>query len=368
MKKFLTLPFFLFPVCMVFAQLTSETITINGTTRNYKMYVPAGFDAQTESPSLVLVMHGLGSSSSDMVGIGFNQVADTARIIVFYPDGVTNGFGQSSWNNGTLLASTADDISFLHALINRGESEFNVDPTRVYATGFSMGSIMSHHIACFMNQRIAAIGAMSGTMSTSDIQNCVPAYKTRVIHLHGTADGTVPYNSNALPSLSLVPETIAFWQGVHGCLTSADSIRLNDVAADNITIDRFVYQGCDPDGSLEHYRLNGAGHQYLYQPVNDITEMLDVWRFLRQWQHTNPSTLEVELLKKDGFTLYPNPAKELLTITVTGDRFVRIRNVAGQEVYTGSLTAGENQLDVSVLDSGIYFVTVGDTMRKLIVE
>lgn len=368
MKKFLTLPFLLFPVCMVFAQLTNETITINGVTRNYKMYVPTGFDSQTESPSLVLVMHGLGSSSSDMTGMGFNLVADTARIIVFYPDGVNNAFGQSSWNNGTLLASNVDDISFFHALINRGESEFNVDPTRVYATGFSMGSIMSHHIACYMNQRIAAIGAMSGTMSTSDIQNCVPAYKTRVIHLHGTADGTVPYNSNALPSLSLVPETIAFWQGVHGCLTSADSIRLNDVAADNITIDRFVYQGCDPGGSLELYRLNGADHQYLYQPLNDITEMLDVWRFLRQWQHTNPSTLEVELLKEDGFTLYPNPVKDLLTINATGNGSFSIHNLAGQEVYTGDLTAGENQLNLSVFDPGVYFVTVGNTMRKLILE
>lgn len=368
MKRFLTLPIFLFQVCLTFAQLTDETVVVNGVSRTYKMYIPSGFNAQTESPSMVIVMHGLGSNSADMVSTGFNYVADTARIVVVYPQGLNNPYGQTAWNNGTLLASTADDIGFLNELINRGETQFNVNPARVYATGFSMGSIMSHHIACAMNNRIAAIGAMSGTMATSDIQNCVPAYKTPVIHLHGTNDGTVPYSGTALPSLSLVAETIDFWRGVHGCATTTDSTRLADIANDNITIDRFVYQGCNPNASLELYRFNGADHQYLYQPLNDITEMLDVWRFLRQWQHSNPTTASVHSNETFQFSLFPNPTKGELTIEVEENTNYSILDMTGKIVLSGNLYIGTNKLDVKGLSKGVYMLHIGEQQTKLMID
>lgn len=366
MNKFLTLPILLFHVFATFAQLTNETISINGVNRSYKLYVPSGFNAQTESPDMIIIMHGLGGTNSDMVPMGFNLIADTARVIVVYPQGLPNSWGQNAWNNGTLLSNTADDLGFMHALINRGEMEFNVNPARVYATGFSMGSIMSHHLACHMNQRIAAIGGMAGTMATSNIQNCNPEYKTPVIHLHGTIDGTVPYNSNPLPSLSLVPETMAFWRTVHGCAATADSSRLADVVNDNITVDRFVYDGCNPTASVELYRFNGADHQYLYQPVNDITEIIHVWRFLRQWSHTDPSTLSTSDLESVGLRLYPNPATNGLRIQVSESSAYQILDLTGKVVSMGTLMQGEQTIDISNYQSGVYFFKLGDEQYKFI--
>lgn len=185
-------------------------MSVNGVVRNYQQYLPTGFDPANESPSLLIILHGLGGNSSQMVGAGFNLIADTARVVAIYPQGKPNQFGQNGWNNGTLLASNVDDLGFMNQLIDSAIVHYNVNPARVYFTGFSMGSIMSYHMACELNNRVAAIGCMAGTMATSDIQNCVPTYATPVIHLHGTADGTVPYDSNPLPSLSLVPETVSF--------------------------------------------------------------------------------------------------------------------------------------------------------------
>lgn len=349
--------------CLANAQQSSHSITIGGITRNYIQYLPTGFQMSENLP-VVFVLHGIGGTNSSMVGAGFNQIADTARFIVIYPNGLSNPYNQSSWNNGTLLASTANDIGFFNQVMDSMILGKNADPARIYMTGFSMGSIMSHHMACLLNNRIAAIGAMAGTMATSDISSCVPAYKTPVIHLHGDADGTVPYAGTALPSLSLVAQTIDFWKGVHGCANTYDSIRLPDNApADNITVDRFVYNTCDPSGSLELWRLNNADHQFLYEPLNDITESKEVWRFFLRFQHSNPATAGTTELEAAVFNVYPNPANDFITIELSEkvDEFL-ILDLSGRIV----LRSNTPTLDIRELKSGQYFVKAGSFSKRVV--
>ena len=46
----------------------------------------------------------------------------------------------------------------------------------------------------------------------------------------------------------------------------------------------------------------------------------------------------------------------------------RITNLMGQTVFTGSLTAETQQIDVSALPQGMYFISVGDNTRKFVVK
>lgn len=77
MNKIFTCFALLFSASLAFSQLTDETISIGGVTRTYKLYIPAGFNAQTENPDMIIIMHGLGGTNTDMVGAGFNNIADT---------------------------------------------------------------------------------------------------------------------------------------------------------------------------------------------------------------------------------------------------------------------------------------------------
>lgn len=348
----------LFALCSLssFAQQTNETTTINGVQREYIQYLPINFDVNTEHLPTVIILHGLGGTNAQMAVGGFNQIADTARCIALYPQGLPNAFSQNAWNNGTAASSTADDLAFINYLMDKTINDLNSNPAKQYITGFSMGSIMSYHLACNLNDRVAAIGAMAGPMSTSDLNSCSPSYSTPIIHFHGTDDATVPYNANPLPTLSLVTETLDFWKNQKTCGTTQDSIRINDSANDGLTTDQFIYDNCDADGSLEHWRINGGGHDYYVQPLNDFTHSIEVWLFLRKWSHPNQlnqtTSLNEEVI---DIKVYPNPASKEIELKINDIEKYTIK------VYTkeGKLTTSvfsDNKLNISSLQNGMYFI------------
>ena len=69
----------------------------------------------------------------------------------------------------------------------------------------------------------------------------------------------------------------------------------------------------------------------------------------------------------EGFSVYPNPAGGMITI-VGGHGEYRITNVMGQILRTGLITSDLQQIDISRLPAGMYFIIVGEVTRKLIVK
>lgn len=67
----------------------------------------------------------------------------------------------------------------------------------------------------------------------------------------------------------------------------------------------------------------------------------------------------------EGFSMYPNPADGMITI-VGGCGEYRITNVMGQILRTGLINSDLQQIDISRLPAGMYFVTVGEVTRKLV--
>ena len=80
------------------------------------------------------------------------------------------------------------------------------------------------------------------------------------------------------------------------------------------------------------------------------------------------------------FTVYPNPTNGVLTVhhseltTSNASHFhihhseFQIANLMGQTVLSGNINAENQQIDVSSLPQGMYFITVGEATRKFVVE
>ena len=73
------------------------------------------------------------------------------------------------------------------------------------------------------------------------------------------------------------------------------------------------------------------------------------------------------------FAIYPNPTDGVLFVEThdwafLSNRTYRITNMMGQTVLTGNITAETQQIDVSGLPQGMYFISVGNLTQKFVVR
>lgn len=80
-------------------------------------------------------------------------------------------------------------------------------------------------------------------------------------------------------------------------------------------------------------------------------------------------------INRINFSVYPNPAKDILNISITSEfnlnnTEVRITNLLGQEVFQSTINAKQTTISTSHLNSGIYFIIIesnGTTSNKKII-
>lgn len=364
MKKHITLVLFLFVSLSSFNQQTYNTIDVNGISREYYQYLPTGYDPLTESLPVIFALHGIGGTASATSTYGLNQLANTERFIPIYLQGKVNSWNQTSWNNGIALQSDAEDLAFVSNLLDTLNTNLSIDMSRIYMTGISMGAIMTYNVCRHMSDRIAAVVCHIGTMSTEDMNNFNPLFPVPTLHMHGTNDPTVPYNSNPVATLSLVPETIAKLKTTNGWNGDSTVTTIANNANDGITVDRIVYDCTTP---LELWRMNDAGHVLLFEPMNDTGSVDVTWGFLKQFTHSSPAAAEISALDAIKPMIYPNPANDHL-------EFINYANYNSVAIYSidGKLVLGDIKatgvINLDFLDAGTYLFEFSSNKDSKVVQ
>ena len=103
--KALVLAFSLLIGLQTFSQWEQEFITHDGIERMYWRYVSPNYNAANPA-SLVVTLHGMGDNATNFKGIEFDNIADTANVIVLAPESLVDGLtGMTAWNSQAGLAS-----------------------------------------------------------------------------------------------------------------------------------------------------------------------------------------------------------------------------------------------------------------------
>lgn len=344
-----------------FAQHTTHSFTWDGLTREYIKYVPASYDGTTAVP-VVFCLHGLGDNMNNFKGIGMNYVADTANFIVITPQAIVDPLTNSTaWNSGAsymgyTLNSNVDDMGFFGAILDTLITNYNIDQSRVFSCGFSMGGFMTNRLGCEMNDRIAAIASVAGTIGTA--LNCTPGRAIPACHFHGTGDSTVYYEGNLYGNDA--EDLALFWASNNNCNTTPTVTALPDIMADGYTVTHKLFSACDMGAEVELFRVDSADHVWL-TPANDIFYTTEIWKFFAKHSFTDVSVNEIQ--NTLSFDVYPNPSNGLVTLSLddTKNVYYQVVDVLGRSVFSAKPSALSEIIDLSNVPNGTYLIKVTNT-------
>ncbi len=256
---------------------SQHTLDAGGLTREYIVYVPASYDPAQPTP-LVISLHGFASSDLQQVlWTQWNALADEQGFIVVYPQGTGS---PARWNTGqgALSAATArrargtgpmadllsqffdevkvDDVGFFRSLIARLETDYCVDPARIYVNGLSNGGGMTNRLACEMSDVFAAVGTVAGAY-TDFPGGCHPARPMPVIAFHGVIDPVVPYEGSAEVGFPAIQTWAADWAARDQCDPAPQTVAGTVGAVTGVR-----YGGCAGNAEVVLYSIADGGHTW----------------------------------------------------------------------------------------------------------
>ncbi len=182
----------------------SDTEEINGT-MSYRLYVPQDYDPNVSYPLLVF-LHGYGergnNTGTQLTVASFMTHYFTEERMAKYPciilapqcpmettwaDTTTDGnWGETDYN----FTQTNENIysKLLVQLMGKLEDEYNIDSSRRYITGLSMGGFGTWEVIMHHHDLFAAAAPLCGGTSSSQAPNLV---NLPIWNFHGAVDPTI---------------------------------------------------------------------------------------------------------------------------------------------------------------------------------
>ncbi len=164
------------------------------------------------------------------------------------------------------------------------------------------------------------------------------------------------YDINATPQVvnnsGFITDTIG-WTEIQGCFTAQGGEQY-------ITIGSFGDRAStDTVNTISSNPLTGPGSSFSYYYIDSVS----------LWQNNFPTFIK-EDLKSEIVSVYPNPAKDVLnfnvaSVTESKKLKVEVTDVIGREILVSEY---KEQLDISQLEIGIYFVSILQGDKTLVTK
>jgi polyhydroxybutyrate depolymerase len=253
-----------------------------GDDRPVDIKVPPAFDDSKDYP-LIIGLHGYTSNGFvHATYFGLTKLVADDEALLLAPDGTTDHGGAQFWNADPVCCdfdkTNVDDVAYIGKLIDDVIATYPVDKSRVFVIGHSNGSFMAYRMACERPDVITAIAGLAGAASSVPA-SCTPEKSVNILHIHGTADATVPYAGGGLGSGG-AEGSVQQWATKDGCgttLTQTGTFDLEAGLAGNET-QALAAGGCPSNVAVELWKVEGGSHVPSWGPAFTPT----LWQWLTE--------------------------------------------------------------------------------------
>ncbi|MGB2962487.1 MAG: PHB depolymerase family esterase [Anaerolineales bacterium] len=156
-------------------------------------------------------------------------------------------------------------MGFIAWILDTVIKEFRVDPSRIYAAGFSNGASLAFLVGIELNETIAAIAPVAGALWIEDFGLESPV---SLLYITGTEDPLNPIDGG-VPGLAIgdgepgggkakppVEEHIQLWTGALACESQPEIL----TSAEGIV--KVHFSQCRDNAEVVYYTLEDVGHHW----------------------------------------------------------------------------------------------------------
>ena len=226
-------------------------------------YIPTRIDTSKPAP-LLLVLHGSGQTAASLsFASGFNKLADSLEFMIIYPD-------QPFYNNlltafsfympGKMKKGQSEPASIRNMILYM-QSNYNIDPERIYITGMSAGGAMANVMLNAYPELFAAGALFAAPSILHEDINPDRSHKPKIAIIQGKNDLTVfPHNADRL-----MKQWMKFF-----ALDSTDQ-KVKECYKDHplLTLTEYPIRG---KAQLVRLDLARTGHLLLVDPGKDLKQ------------------------------------------------------------------------------------------------
>lgn len=359
------------------------SLNLDGYKREFIVSVPSKMPPAEGYP-LVVMLHGT-SGDKDVFynAFGWSELGEKENFITVFPSSLNWCFEEdginkhnTKWVCGELKekicpedsADLIDDVRFIKHIVQLIADTLPVNDARIFCSGFSNGSCMTHKISIDAGNVFSACAGSAGPLFPLD--SARPIRRVPSWFTVGDLDDRyfappferLPYGADSI--LGYLSQYLIRALACQGLTQKFQKIESADMKT-------YIFNECQPGEVCAPYLfslIRDLTHQYPNGRNHPIDAPALFWQFFNNPPATVTSTDQQQTEQTLKIVAFPNPSTdkiELSIINSKSDKFVAaIFNAYGQKLFTLESSDGRFNIDKSQCGEGLFVVYLSGEVQS----